>query len=538
MMPAIARRDEGCVSDLMMDRWLLGELPGSDEGRRLEGHVRRCAGCAARFQALRSLYGSTALPKAEEPLPPLAAPPVSEPAEHAAVLQVVILRDGLVVGTEVFTAGRYTVGSGATCGLRLDEVAPGHATLSLRGDRVALEAGGGPVFVNGFPATTCELRSVDEVAVGPYVLRVRVLAERWQRAELKVVRDEPSRAAPSPHALKVELFWGSTRIDVKIVEGPQDLSAFGIQTVLRIDGGFSLDGLRVSHGDSARIHVGSLVCVATAVPWQEKVRRAPLRQWPWLVTSIAAALQVCVVGLGLYGATLEVPDEDPPRSVDLPVSFAAPQQRADRFVSSLRRATPSPSLAGPPAKARPKAAIADRLADSVGISGVLSALRPAALAARKHELLLAGVGERLPPFDRRRDGAPAGIGREGLKELQGGIGRRAVLARTATERVPMPAGSDDLSPDAADEIIDQHVHELGACYQRAALEGGTVNGRFTLEWRVTSEGTVSWSRVKQSEVKNRDFAACVLAKLNSWQFPASSGSVTLNDTFQLGAASH
>ena len=37
------------------------------------------------------------------------------------VLQVVILRDGLLVGTEVFVPGQYTLGSGAYSDLKLDD---------------------------------------------------------------------------------------------------------------------------------------------------------------------------------------------------------------------------------------------------------------------------------------------------------------------------------------------------------------------------------------------------------------------------------
>ncbi|HEY0095810.1 MAG TPA: FHA domain-containing protein, partial [Archangium sp.] len=48
-----------------------------------------------------------------------------------AVLQVVILRDGLLVGTEVFTPGTYALGSDPASDLRLEDasIAPRHAVL-------------------------------------------------------------------------------------------------------------------------------------------------------------------------------------------------------------------------------------------------------------------------------------------------------------------------------------------------------------------------------------------------------------------------
>lgn len=97
------------------------------------------------------------------------------------VLQVVILRDGLLVGTEVFVPGQYTLGSGDSVDLKLDDVsvAPRHATLYFQNGRAAIQdAGSGSVFVNGHRVNACEVRAVDEIACGPFTLKVRVLAQK------------------------------------------------------------------------------------------------------------------------------------------------------------------------------------------------------------------------------------------------------------------------------------------------------------------------------------------------------------------------
>ncbi|RKG74584.1 AgmX/PglI C-terminal domain-containing protein [Corallococcus terminator] len=99
------------------------------------------------------------------------------------VLQVVILRDGLLVGTEVFVPGTYALGSDASSDLRLDDtsVSPRHAMLYFQNGRTAIQdAGGGTsgVFVNGHQVTACEIRSVDEVLCGPFVLKTRILNQR------------------------------------------------------------------------------------------------------------------------------------------------------------------------------------------------------------------------------------------------------------------------------------------------------------------------------------------------------------------------
>ncbi|PTL81944.1 AgmX/PglI C-terminal domain-containing protein [Vitiosangium sp. GDMCC 1.1324] len=98
------------------------------------------------------------------------------------VLQVVILRDGLLVGTEVFTPGSYALGSDPSSDLRLDDatVAPRHAVLYFQNGRAAIQDAGSPqgVYVNGHRVSACEIRSTDEVLCGPFVLKTRVLSQR------------------------------------------------------------------------------------------------------------------------------------------------------------------------------------------------------------------------------------------------------------------------------------------------------------------------------------------------------------------------
>ncbi len=104
-----------------------------------------------------------------------------------AVLQVVILRDGLLVGTEVFVPGQYTLGSGPSSDLRLEDpsVAPAHATLYFQNGRAAIQDlnSRGGTFVNGHKVTTCEIRAVDELSCGPFVLKTRVLAQQKPAAK-------------------------------------------------------------------------------------------------------------------------------------------------------------------------------------------------------------------------------------------------------------------------------------------------------------------------------------------------------------------
>jgi len=547
---ALARRDEGCASDLLMDRWLLGEIPGSDEGRRLERHVKQCTGCAARFQALRSLYGNRPLPKAEAPLPPLSAPAPVLPPEHAAVLQVVILRDGLLVGTEVFTAGRYTVGSDPSCALRLEDLVSLHAAVSLSGERVALEAAGGPVFVNGFRATSCELRPIDEVAVGPYVLRARVINERWRRPKLEVVRaEEPVRAAPAvvSMALKLELFWGDRRVNVQVVDRPGDLSDFGITSVVEIDGGWVLDGLRVAHGEAARFHVGHLVCVATSVRREPPVAPRPLGEWPWLVMSIAAGLSAAVVAFGVYGANLELPDFTP-KPIDPAIVHVVMKPRPKPKPVEIAKLAPkvapvkTPPVKGPPRGLRPL----DKLIRGPALKDLFAAVdRLPAAGSGKKQPLIAGIGglPRATPggpgLGFHSDSLGTGIGAKGfagaggLKTRDVGRGAVAGVVRSSGRQAAVPKSSA-LSRDEIAKVINAHIGEISACYERVMMQAGPFAGSMLLEWTISAPGTVTKCGVKRTDIREAAFGTCVLSKLKSWRFPAAPGPSEVTFPLHLG----
>ncbi|MBX7098847.1 MAG: FHA domain-containing protein, partial [Myxococcaceae bacterium] len=126
------------------------------------------------------------------------------------VLQVVILRDGLLVGTEVFVPGQYTLGSDPACELKLDDGSVGakHAKLYFQNGKAAIQDLGAPtgVFVNGHRVTACEVRPVDEIAIGPFSLKTRVIQQKAAQnapppevaALLGAPGEAPGQARPPP----------------------------------------------------------------------------------------------------------------------------------------------------------------------------------------------------------------------------------------------------------------------------------------------------------------------------------------------------
>src|SRR5262249_24801800 len=108
--------------------------------------------------------------------------PSSDVSGQPAVLQVVILRDGLLVGTEVFVPGSYVLGSADDSDLRLDDAAvdPHHAILYFQNGKAAVQDSGsvGGLYVNGHQVTACETRSVHAPVLRPFVRKTGVLGPR------------------------------------------------------------------------------------------------------------------------------------------------------------------------------------------------------------------------------------------------------------------------------------------------------------------------------------------------------------------------
>ena len=119
----------------------------------------------------------------------------------SSVLQVVIMRDGLLVGTEVFLPGAYRMGSSAEADLRLDDpsVDPIHATLHFKDGKIAVEDKGSKagLFVNGNKVKVCQIRSIDELMCGPFVIKARPVSSQGANPSQLQSIAEPVAAKPA-----------------------------------------------------------------------------------------------------------------------------------------------------------------------------------------------------------------------------------------------------------------------------------------------------------------------------------------------------
>jgi hypothetical protein len=124
---------------------------------------------------------------------------------------VVIMKEGALVGSEVFPPGTYRLGRAPGEDLQLDDpaISGHHASFALRNGQIGIRDDGSAngLFVNGKKVSVVRVTSKDEVQVGAYTLKMRVL-EKSDPApagepvdatvEATVIQAEPRARRPVP----------------------------------------------------------------------------------------------------------------------------------------------------------------------------------------------------------------------------------------------------------------------------------------------------------------------------------------------------
>jgi hypothetical protein len=111
----------------------------------------------------------------------------------------------------------------------------------------------------------------------------------------------------------------------------------------------------------------------------------------------------------------------------------------------------------------------------------------------------------------------SGIGRIGSARAGGRV-RGTVTKMTSSAKV---AGS--LSRSEVLQVINSHLHEVQACYERALGGNKTLGGRVVFEWVVEGNGKPRNVRVRSSTLGNPKVSNCIRSKISSWRFPRPRG---------------
>lgn len=558
----ITRRSVGCVSDLTIDRWLLGETPGSDEARRLEEHMKHCAVCAARLGSLRNLYTTQPTVTAAITAHALDEAPRATPSESG-VLQVIVLRDGLLVGTEYFTPGKWLIGGGQGCDLNLAEgPANKHASLVFHAGTVAIESREGPIFVNGVRLQRAEVRPIDEVWVGPYVLRVRLITERWSwpamvTAPVKtqelptVVMTRP--ATPLHTRLHATLWWGDTQVSSLVASERLEASqvaalGFDVGVHARCENGVwkvttPTGVVALSLNEATSIEAGALRLVVTV---REPVAALPkTRNTERLFPAVLAA--TVLASAALLVVMPEPSDEDftprqipavrvivaaplPKPPVPTPQPSAAPTPNTPPAIAT-RSSTKSHRASPPPPRNRFEAL--DRVMKSAMTASTTLARAGGTKTSGARTPVIAMPGAGPAKFTIGLAESGIGIGQRGAirggQMQDGGYGREGKVGgkvvgpvRPGTIGIPKKDGGS-IDRDAVAKVIAEHLPEVQRCYEASLLLEGSAGGRLAVEWTITPGGAVANARVSSTTLKQASVPQCVLMALKRWAFPKAKG---------------
>ncbi len=124
------------------------------------------------------------------------------------------------------------------------------------------------------------------------------------------------------------------------------------------------------------------------------------------------------------------------------------------------------------------------------------------------------------------------MGIKGMEKLRGkGIGAlgagsigKGAVGGTVSHAIAHSVGAQGtIDKEAVAKVINSHLHEVSACYERALLREPGLAGKIVLEWGISTSGTVTSARTKSSTMKSSAVESCILSALKMWKFPSARG---------------
>jgi hypothetical protein len=116
-----------------------------------------------------------------------------------------------------------------------------------------------------------------------------------------------------------------------------------------------------------------------------------------------------------------------------------------------------------------------------------------------------------------------GIGAMGA----GGVGRGAVGGTVTRASARSVSVQGSIDREAVAKVVNAHLQEVRACYERALLREPALAGKVVLEWTISFGGKVTTAKTKSSTLKSSAVEACILQSLKSWQFPPAKGGIVI-----------
>jgi outer membrane biosynthesis protein TonB len=280
----------------------------------------------------------------------------------------------------------------------------------------------------------------------------------------------------------------------------------------------------------------------------------PMRRWPWLNLFILGILSVGAGAFIAMAPSDELPDFQNKKLPPVAVKLLAPEKKKEREkkVEQLKKKTEEKKKVEQKKeevkKPEPKQEVKQTVQAIAKVEKVQKQMKDmlAAIdklgagpgAKNKTDYKLSGLIGKEPIANAGLGtfglggGGAGGQGFKGMENLRGkGIGAlgagnigKGAISGTVSHATSHNIGAQGtIDKEAVAKVINSHLHEVSACYERALLKTPGLAGKIVLEWGISLTGTVTSARTKSSTMKSAEVEACILNALKLWKFPPAKG---------------
>lgn len=152
--------------------------------------------------------------------------------------------------------------------------------------------------------------------------------------------------------------------------------------------------------------------------------------------------------------------------------------------------------------------------------------------------LLMGLGEGLRKTTVGNSGV-AGLGGVGTKGAGGGLGGygdtdygsgagKSVSTTALSQDAVISGGLDRALIQAT---ILRYLSQVRACYEEGLKKNADLIGQVTVNFEISGQGAVNYSRVQRSSLGDRDVESCITQRMMTWKFPTPKGNVNVKVSY-------
>ena len=109
------------------------------------------------------------------------------------------------------------------------------------------------------------------------------------------------------------------------------------------------------------------------------------------------------------------------------------------------------------------------------------------------------------------------------------VGMRGVVSRASSRSIKVEGS---LSREAIQRVVQQHLGQIRACYERELPRNPSMSGKIIARWTIAADGSVLQAAAPTDSLGHPATTSCVLSAIRGWDFPhPEGGAVTVSYPF-------